>query len=193
MTEKNIENNNDHPEYKLESVKRLNKYKNNSRKHSKEQIEQIKKSIEEFGFTNPIIVDENNMILAGHARFSAAKKLNMKEVPCLVLSGLSDVQKKAYVIADNKLALNADWDMDLLALEVEAIMSDDFDVDILGFSADEINLMFDDGESIAAKEASEKSYSEVYEVIVVCDSERDQKILYDRLTSEGRKCRVLSM
>ena len=193
MTEKNIENNNDHPKYKLESIKRLNKYHNNSRKHSKEQIDQIKKSIKEFGFTNPIIIDENNMILAGHARFSAAKKLNMKEVPCLMLSGLSDVQKRAYVIADNKLALNADWDIDLLALEVEAIMSDDFDVDILGFSADEINLMFDDGEFIAAKEASEKSYSEVYEVIVECDSERDQKILYDRLVSEGRKCRVLSM
>ncbi|WP_067518576.1 ParB/Srx family N-terminal domain-containing protein [Endozoicomonas ascidiicola] len=90
--------------------------------------------IKEFGFTNPVLIDEDNGIIAGHGRLMAAKKLNLKTVPCIVLAGLTDAQKKAYVIADNSIALNSTWDMEKLSLEVEALQTDDFDLNMLGFN-----------------------------------------------------------
>jgi len=111
-------------------------YVNNSRTHSDEQVTQVASSIKEFGFTNPILVDDGNSIIAGHGRLMAAKKLNLKEVPCIRLSGLTEAQKKAYVIADNQLALNSGWDLDTLKLELENLKELDFDIDVLGFDED---------------------------------------------------------
>lgn len=116
-------------------------YARNSRTHSDHQISQLVESIREFGFTNPILIDENNTIIAGHGRLAAAKKLSMETVPTIKLSGLSEKQKKAYIIADNKLALNAGWDIDSLAAELRELVNMDFNLDILGFETSELTDM----------------------------------------------------
>ena len=111
-------------------------YINNSRTHSESQIQQVAASIKEFGFTNPILIDEDGGIIAGHGRLMAAQKLGLDEVPTIMLEGLTEAQRKAYVIADNQLAMNADWDLDALKLEVERLTELDFDIDLLGFDDD---------------------------------------------------------
>lgn len=120
------------------NVSDLIPYARNSRTHSDEQVSQIAASIKEFGFTNPILTDGENGIIAGHGRVLAAMKLSINEVPCIELSGMSDNQKRAYIIADNKLALNAGWDNDLLAVEFKELDEAGFDVGLTGFSLDEI-------------------------------------------------------
>jgi DNA modification methylase len=120
-------------------VQDLIPYINNSRTHSEEQINQICASINEFGFTNPLLIDEKNSIIAGHGRLMASKKLGMEEVPCIVLVGLTEAQKKAYIIADNKMALNAGWDEELLKIELENLKELDFDLDLTGFNIDELD------------------------------------------------------
>lgn len=119
-------------------------YAQNSRTHSEEQVGQIAASIREFGFTNPVLVDEDNGIIAGHGRVLAARALSMAAVPCITLVGLTEAQKRAYVIADNKLALNAGWDAETLASEIKALEGLDFDLSLLGFSTDELDEMFPD-------------------------------------------------
>jgi ParB-like chromosome segregation protein Spo0J len=114
-------------------------YARNSRTHSEAQIAQIAASIKEFGFTNPVIIDEDNGIIAGHGRVMAAQKLGIDEVPCVQVTGWTKAQKKAYVIADNKLALNAGWDNEMLKLEFEELKEFDFDLDLTGFSPDELS------------------------------------------------------
>ncbi|HBV6392409.1 TPA: ParB N-terminal domain-containing protein [Klebsiella aerogenes] len=114
-------------------------YAKNSRTHSEEQVDQLVNSIREFGFTNPVLIDENNELIAGHGRLAAAEILELDKVPAIRLTNLTDKQKRAYRIADNKLALNAGWDMQLLAEEVGALMDDDFDIDLLGFNETEID------------------------------------------------------
>ena len=113
-------------------------YVNNSRTHSDDQVAQIAASIKEFGWTNPILVDGDNSIIAGHGRLMAARKLKMDEVPTIELDYLTDVQRKALIIADNKLALNSDWDLGLLSLELEELQGLDFDLALTGFSDDEL-------------------------------------------------------
>ena len=125
-------------------VGKLLRYAKNSRTHSDEQVEQLVNSIREFGFTNPVLIDEKNELIAGHGRLAAAEILEMDKVPAIRLSYLSEKQKKAYRIADNKLALNAGWDMQLLAVEVKALMDDDFDIDLLGFNDAELDEMLSD-------------------------------------------------
>lgn len=129
--------------HEIRKVSSLIPYVNNSRTHSDEQISQVASSIKEFGFTNPVLIDEDGGLIAGHGRVMAAKKLNMDEVPCVVLEGLTKAQKKAYVIADNQLALNSGWDLDTLRLEVETLQELDFDLDLLGFDDDVISKLLD--------------------------------------------------
>ena len=114
---------------------------NNSRTHSEEQVGQVAASIREFGFTNPILVDGDNGIIAGHGRLMAARKLGLESVPSIRLTHLSEAQKRAYVIADNKLALNAGWDEELLSLELGELQAIDFDLSLIGFSEDELELL----------------------------------------------------
>ncbi len=118
---------------------RLVPYDRNARTHSAEQVAQIAASIQEFGFTNPILVDGKDGIIAGHGRLQAARELAMATVPVVVLDHLTPAQKRAYVLADNKLALNAGWDLDLLTSELDDLRSDDFDLSLLGWSADELS------------------------------------------------------
>ena len=127
------------------AINSLKPWANNARTHSKKQIRQIVQSIEEFGFTNPVLIDEAGTILAGHGRVEAAKLLGQGEVPCLRLDYMSETQKRAYVLADNKLALNAGWDEDLLATELGVLMSSDldFDIGITGFSIPEIDTLLE--------------------------------------------------
>ena len=118
-------------------------YVNNSRTHSDEQVTQIASSINEWGFTNPLLIDEQGGIIAGHGRLMAANKLGLEQVPTITLVGLSEAQRKAYVIADNKLALNSGWDNELLIIEIEALKRIDFDVELLGFDETEISDLLD--------------------------------------------------
>jgi len=113
-------------------------YARNSRTHSDVQVAQIAASIKEFGFTNPVLIDEDGGIIAGHGRVLGARKLGIDEVPTITLEGLTKTQRKAYVIADNKLALNAGWDEELLKVEIEELEGDGFDIELLGFDADEL-------------------------------------------------------
>ncbi len=126
---------------------RLIPYARNARTHSDEQIAEIAASIREFGFTNPILVDGANGIIAGHGRVLAARKLGMASVPVIELAGMSEAQKRAYVIADNKLALNAGWDRDALALELGDLDALGFDLALTGFSGDELAGLLIDGNS----------------------------------------------
>ncbi|MDD7470019.1 MAG: DUF4417 domain-containing protein [Oscillospiraceae bacterium] len=123
---------------KYENVKidKLKPYPNNARTHNKKQIEKIAKSIKEFGFINPVIVDKDYGIIAGHGRVLGASELGMTEVPCIFVEDLTEEQKRAYIIADNKLALDAGWDYDLLKLEIEELNDLDFDVSLTGFDLD---------------------------------------------------------
>lgn len=121
------------------NVEDLIPYINNTRTHSKEQVNQIASSIKEFGFTNPVLVDEQGGIIAGHGRIMGAKLLKMDEVPTICLDGLSEAQKKAYIIADNKIALNAGWNEELLKLELQDLKDMNFDLSLIGFSDEELS------------------------------------------------------
>lgn len=134
------------PQIVLRDVSELIPYASNSRTHSDQQVAQIAASIKEFGWTNPILIDGSNGIIAGHGRLLAARKLGYEEVPTIELSHLTEAQKKAYVIADNKLALNAGWDDEILKVEIEALKDEGFDVDLLGFDADELKALLDSEE-----------------------------------------------
>lgn len=128
------------------NIKSIIPYARNSRTHSDEQVAQIAASIKEWGFTNPILVDVDGEIIAGHGRLLAAQKLGLDEVPCITAVGWSDAQKKAYVIADNKLALNAGWDNDMLSIEFAELKDMDFDLGLTGFDADELAKLLQEPE-----------------------------------------------
>lgn len=132
---------NTQPAIEMLPIEELFPYVNNSRTHSDEQVAQVAASIKEFGFTNPVLVDKDNMIIAGHGRMKAAMRLGLTEVPCIRLDHLNDFQKKAYIIADNKLALNAGWDDELLRLELGQLNDDGFDLSLTGFDDDELSKL----------------------------------------------------
>jgi DNA modification methylase len=123
------------------AIETLIPYINNSRRHSDSQVAQIAASIKEFGWTNPVLVDGSNGLIAGHGRLMAARKLGMKEIPVIELAHLSENQKKALIIADNKLALNSDWDTELLTLELQDLLGEEYDLDLLGFDKDELDAL----------------------------------------------------
>jgi len=124
--------------YKRVDINTLIPYARNSRTHSDNQVAQIAASIKEFGFINPVLVDGESGIIAGHGRVLAARKLGMTEVPVLEASHLSEAQKRAYIIADNKLALNAGWDIELLSIEFDELSNAGYDLALTGFDTDEI-------------------------------------------------------
>jgi len=119
-------------------------YANNPRTHSDQQVAQVAASIQEFGFNNPILIDEHNSIIAGHGRLAAAQKLNMNTVPTILLEGLSEAQRKAYVIADNKLTENGGWDYDILAVEIDRLKELDVNIDLTGFGVEELQVITQD-------------------------------------------------
>ena len=138
----------DNPNYKTVLVSDLIPYARNSHTHSDAQINKIASSIKEFGFLNPILIDKDNGIIAGHGRVMAAQKLGLKEVPVLQIGHLSDTQKRAYIIADNRLALDAGWDEEMLRVEFAELADDGFNLELTGFELGEITNINLDGESL---------------------------------------------
>ena len=129
-------------QYYLADINTLIPYARNSRTHTDAQVAQVAASIKEFGFLNPVIIAEDNTILAGHARVLAARKLGLTKIPCIKAESLTEAQKRAYIIADNKLSLNAGWDEELLAVEISDLKGSSFDISLLGFGDDELEKLF---------------------------------------------------
>lgn len=161
-------------------IKELKPYKKNAKKHPKEQVEQIANSIKEFGFTQPVLIDRNNCVVAGHGRILGAKKAGLKEVPTLCLDDLTEEQIKAYRLADNKLN-ESEWDFNLLDEEL-GLLADDIDMSLFGFD-------------VELPEVEEKKNKKVEfeikkqnKVIVECISEKQAEDLYNRLVEEGYQC-----
>lgn len=134
--------------YYLADINTLIPYARNSRTHSEEQISQIAASIKEFGFLSPIVISDDNTILCGHGRVLAARKIGLEKIPCIKENYLTEAQKRAYIIADNKLSLNAGWDIELLAIEIADLQGSDFDISLLGFDDKELSKLFDEGKNI---------------------------------------------
>ncbi len=176
------------------SVASLVPYARNPRTHSPEQVDQIAASIREWGWTVPVLVDEQGGLIAGHGRVMAAKLLGLEEIPVMVAAGWTEAQKRAYVIADNKLTLNGGWDDELLKVEVGDLKALDFDLGLIGFSLGEIGALSDaaaPGEG-GIETPGAGSYKEQYGVIVVCSSETDQAEIYQRLKGEGLTVKVVT-
>ena len=156
-------------------VGRLIPYAKNSRTHSPQQVAQIAASIREFGFTNPVLIADDITIIAGHGRVQAAQSLGLDSVPCLRLSHLDERQRRAYVLADNRLALNAGWDDELLALELGALKDDGFDLDLLGFEDAELRALLE----VQAIEEGDAQTGQVDESAPVVSVEGDMWLLGD--------------
>ena len=130
-------------EMQLVSLEKLVPYVNNARTHNAEQIMKLRSSLREFGFINPVIIDKEYNIIAGHGRVTAAKEEGIKEVPCVFVDYLTEAQKKAYILADNRMAMDAGWDEELLKIELEALQGEDFDLGLTGFDEKELASLFD--------------------------------------------------
>lgn len=172
--------------HKVVAVEDLIPYALNSRTHSDEQVAQLAASIREFGFTNPVLVDEQNNLIAGHGRLLAARKLKLDQVPAVVVTGLDERKRRALVIADNKLALNAGWDEEALRVELEDL-SGDFG-ELMGFSEDELVALLSVPELATPKDLSD--IPERFEVIIECADEGEQERAYKLAQSGGFECRI---
>ena len=150
------------------STDRLVPYGKNARTHSPEQVAQIAASIVEFGFTNPILVDSMDGVIAGHGRLLAARKLGLAEVPVVVLGHLSEIQRRAYIIADNQLALNAGWNDELLRGALESLDADGFNLSLVGFSDEELAVLLARAEPDATAAVEEETVSEPPAQPVTC-------------------------
>ena len=174
--------------YEKVEINKLIPYKNNARTHSVAQIKKIQASIKEFGFINPVLIDGEYNIIAGHGRIEAAKLENMKDVPCLFIEGLTKEQKQAYIIADNRLALDAEWDMGILKFEMKELKDFDFNIELTGFDFAEINeISLDDTKEVVeddfVMELSEEpkaKLGDVYQLgkhrLVCGDSVKDEDV-----------------
>ena len=130
---------------KMVPIDKLVPYINNARTHSPEQIAKLRASLREFGFINPVIIDKDYGVIAGHGRLEAAKAEGLDEVPCVLADHLTEAQKKAYILADNRMALDAGWDEELLRIEIEALQAEAFDIGLTGFDEKELADLFSDG------------------------------------------------
>lgn len=167
-------------------------YENNAKEHPREQIEQIKRSILEYGNNDPIAVDENNVIIEGHGRFIALKELGRETVEIIRLEHMTEEQKNAYRLVHNKLTMNSDFDFSMLEKELAELTAFDVDMSLYGFDEsifDEVNAPPKEKER---KDLSE-DVSECFEVIVECSDEVEQERIYNKLTGEGLICRVLTL
>ncbi len=158
-------------------IDQLVPYERNARTHSEKQIGMIADSIKAHGFNNPVLIDEANMIIAGHGRFQAAKLLRLSEVPCLRLTHLTPAQKRAYILADNRLAEKSGWDRDILQMELGDLALEGFDIELTGFSAKDL-------ESKLATDA-QLGDGLAYKIIVDCENEEAQAKLMETLEAQG--------
>ena len=145
---------------KLINLDEITPYENNAKEHPDWQIAQIKNSIEQFGFNDPIAVNENMGIIEGHGRYLAAKELGLKKVPCIILSGMTADEERAYIIAHNKLTMNTGFDLEALEYELNALKVEDFDLSLTGFNQDDIeNILYKNEEINALDSIAEGGYS----------------------------------
>lgn len=188
-------------QYFLADVNDLIPYIRNARTHSESQIAQIAASIKEFGFLSPILIAEDNTILAGHGRLAAAQKLGLKKVPCVKENHLTETQKRAYIIADNRLSLNAGWDDEMLAIELSELQGVDFDLDLLGFDESELASIFDEDKKVedddfdVTEELNKPSFSRVGDIwtlgrhrLICGDSTKEE--IYKKLM-DGKKANLV--
>lgn len=175
-------------EIKYKKITELNPYAKNSRTHSDSQVAQLIASLREFGFTNPILLDGTNGIIAGHGRLKAAQELGYETVPTIELSNLTDEQKRAYIIADNKLALNAGWDEFVLGEELRDLDIKEFDMSLLGFTEAELNNYLGEEKEV---DNETPDFGETFEILVECFDENEQRKILEDLTAKGIKCKSL--
>lgn len=188
-------------QYYLANVSDLIPYIRNARTHSESQVAQIAASIKEFGFLSPILIAEDNTILAGHGRLAAARKLGLKQVPCVKESHLTETQRRAYIIADNKLSLNAGWDEDMLAIELSELQGADFDLDLLGFDESELAGIFEEDKEVkdddfdVEKELEKPTFSKTGDIwtlgrhrLICGDSTKEETY---RILMEGKKANLV--
>lgn len=175
-------------ELKIEYLNKedLRPYANNAKVHTGEQVEQIKKSIEEFGFNDPIAVWHDNEVIEGHGRLLAAMEMDIETVPVIRLDNLTDEQRRAYMLAHNKLTMNTGFDLDLLDMEIAEIVN--YDMSDFGFDLEAIE---DSGAT--SDSGSGFNYTEQYGVIVMCSDEAEQEQIYNRLIGEGYTCKVVAV
>lgn len=171
---------------KIEYIKtsELKAYANNAKEHPAEQVEQIKKSIQQFGFNDPIAVWHDNEIIEGHGRLMAALELNLPKVPIIRLDDLTDEQRRAYMLVHNKLTMNSDFNLDLLQMELDDILNidmKDYGFDLLKDLEDEVN------------EAKEINYEEKISVVIDCKDEEEAETIFNKLTEEGYECRISTL
>lgn len=164
-------------------IKELKPYKKNAKKHSKEQVEQIANSIKEFGFTQPVIIDKHNSVVAGHGRILGAKKAGLKQVPTVCLEDLTEEQIKAYRLVDNKLN-ESEWDYSLLDEELENL-TEDIDMDLFGFEMDE-------QQEKETKKKVEFEIKEKYEIHIICKDEKQMEQVFNEVKGYGQECKLVS-
>lgn len=172
-------------EIKRVKLSDIRPYERNAKIHGPEQIEKLKKSITEFGFVNPCLIDREYNLIAGHGRVMAAESLGMEDVPCVFVEGLTVAQRRAYILADNKLAELAEWNNATLAEELAELTSEGFNIDFAGF---EVNI----GE-IEEREEREVKLHDNISVIVECSDDAEAEEIYNRLIEDGLKCRISTL
>ena len=176
-------------EIKLEDVHNIKPYGRNPRRN--QAIDKVAESIKDYGFRQPIVVDKQNVIIAGHTRFEAAKKLGLKKVPIHVAKDLSKEKVVAYRIADNRVAMDAQWDFPILKQEIGDLLDMNFDIDLLGFDDKELARLIE-GVDADLKDLSD-SVDTVYEVVVECANEGEQEKVFKKIEELGFKCRILTL
>lgn len=163
----------------------------NARTHSEAQVTQIAASIKEFGFVNPILIDEHNTIIAGHGRHAAAVKLALERVPVIRLNNLSKAQQRALVIADNKIAMNAGWDFKLLAVEMEDLIAEDFDIKMLGFDNKEIADIIGSPDDPEVNDVNVNDKNR-HLLMIEFENERALQIVFDEMRERGLEVKIMS-
>jgi DNA modification methylase len=173
----------------LIAIDKLIPYANNARTHSDEQIKKIQASLREFGFVNPVLIDKDCGIIAGHGRVEAAKREGMTEVPCVWVEHLTEAQKKAYILADNRLALDAGWDMEVLKVELAGLQDIDFNIDLTGFNSEELSDIFgeeeleavEDDYEVELPEEPKTKLGDIYQLgrhRLICGDSTDPKVIH---------------
>ena len=187
-------------QYTKINIDEIKPYERNARIHSSKQIKQIMEAIKAFGFTNPLLIDDENNLIAGHGRLEAVKQLNIidfkdkpiKELPAIIITGLSEADKKALIIADNKIAENASWDYELLQAEFQELEAINYDLDLMGFdNLDEI-LGADIDVEQETKEIKEVEINQKYELLIKCKDEKELEKVYNENIERGYECKVLT-
>lgn len=169
-------------EIKEFNISDIVEYDNNAKLHPDWQVEQIAKSIQEFGFNDPIAVNENMQIIEGHGRYLACKKLDIEKVPCIILKGMSDAQERAYIIAHNKLTMNSDFDIEKLKFELNALKVEGVDLEVTGFDLSEIDdILKDELENDTDDIEEIEDYSTNYNITIKCSNIEEARELNDKL------------